>query len=402
MKSFVLESARLWVGDGRALDGHLIVEGETVAAVGPGQYAGPLPVVRLEGLALSPGLVDLMVLGGFQKSILTDDPADIAREYLRLGVTALQFCIGSLPMESIRRIAENLRTARRQGPAAAARIAGWYLEGPFQQPDLAGASLAQHTISPTPANVENLLRDVGDVLTMINVSPGLEHDAEAVRQFRAAGKVVTMAHSNAAAARATACVAAGTTVLGHIWDNNAGRIGDSGVQQPTIDHVALTDERVKWIHLICDGVHVHPVMIQIILRCRGIGAVCLVTDGNRRSGCPDGPFVYDDGRNFVKEKGVCRTDAGWLAGSATLLPDMFRHFVRFTARPAAEAIQTVTLNPARCLGLDARLGSLEPGKLADLVAWDDHLRVRRVWRGGREIGNVSDFAEVTMDSPQPL
>jgi N-acetylglucosamine-6-phosphate deacetylase len=238
--------------------------------------------------------------------------------------------------------------------------------------------------------------DLGPAVTMINVSPGLENDTGAIRRFREAGKIVSMAHSNAPADRVLACIEAGTSVLGHVWDNNSGLIGDSGVQQPTLEHVALLDERVRFIHVICDGTHVHPLMIRLVLRCRGVEVVCLVTDANIRSGCPDGEFVADDGRRFRKQGGVIRTDAGWLTGSALLLPDMFRSFVKFTGLPPHEAIRTVTLNPAECLGRADEFGLLAPGRCADLVAWDDQLRIRRVWRAGNELETVSDGAEVRL------
>jgi len=229
---------------------------------------------------------------------------------------------------------------------------------------------------------------------MVNVAPGLPGDAEAVARLVASGKIVSMAHSDAPAERVFRCVEAGATVLGHAWDNNSGCIGDSGVQQPTIEHVAMTDERIRYLHVIADGVHVHPVMMRLLLRARGSGALCLVTDAVTRAGMPDGPYVWDDGRRFFKSGGVGRTDTGWLCGSATLLPDMFRNYVNFTGLPPHEAIRAVTGNPAASLGMSDEIGHIAAGCVADLVAWDNRLRVRRVWRHGVEISNVSSYGEV--------
>lgn len=396
MTATALDGGTLWIGDGTAVDGHVIIEGDRIQAVEAGRYRGRLPTEDLAGGRLSPGMIDLMVLGGFNRSILRDDPLDLARAYLRLGVTGCQFCVGTLPWSAYRQIADNIRRAADRDDAKAARILGLYLEGPFQQPDLTGASLREHALPATRENVGRILDELGPAVSMVNVAPGLEGDAAAVRTLSESGKVVSMAHSNGPAERIVPCLEAGTRVIGHIWDNNSGRIGDSGVQQPTLEHLALTDDRIRFIHLICDGTHVHPVMIRLVLRCRGVEALCLVTDAIIRAGCDDGPYENDDGRPFTKQGGVGRTDQGWLCGSALLLPDHLRNLVRFTGLPPEQAIRTVTGNPASSLGLQDRFGFLRPGLAADLVSWSDELRVRRVWRGGREIRDVSDFGEVRL------
>jgi len=395
----VIDNALLWPGDGRSLAGHVVIAGDRIQAVGEGRWRNDEAnaiVIDAGGRALSPGLVDLMVLGGFDKSILRDEPLDIAREYLRLGVTACQFCTGTLPWESQVRVAGNVARAREAADPDAARVIGLYLEGPFQHPEFTGASLRENSLPPTPENVDRVLAELGGPLTMINVSPGTPGATAAVRRLAAAGKIVSMAHSAAPANEVLACIESGTTVLGHVFDNNSGLIGDSGVQQPTIEHVAFVDDRVRFIHLICDGAHVHPLLVRLVLKCRGLEAICLVTDCVPKAGRPDGEYVWDDGRRFVKKDGVGRTDTGGLCGSGLLLPDMLRNFVRFTGLPPHEAIRAVTLNPARSLQRDGEIGLLAPGRLADLCLWDDSLVLAGVWRGGRRLAEVSSYAEVVL------
>ena len=398
MPRFVLDNATLWIGDGESFLGHVVVSDDTIDAVERGRYRGSLPTTDLAGAPLSPGLVDLMVLGGFNRSILRDDPLDICKEYVRLGVTSCQFCSGTLPWESQVRLGRNVRRTMDStaSGASASRALGLYLEGPFQHPDLTGASLSENALPPSPQNVKRVIDAYRDVLTMINVAPGTEGDADAVKAFTGEGVVVSMAHSNAPAERVLNCVANGTSVLGHVFDNNSGLIGDSGVQQPTIEHVALTDDRVRAIHLICDGAHVHPVLVNLVLRCRGAQTICLVTDCVPRAGCPDGPYTWDDGRPFYKKGGVGRTDKHHLTGSALLLPDQFRNFVKFTGLAPARAIRTVTLNPAASINMAHKIGILAPGRSADFALWDSKLNIRRAWMRGQEVENVSDYAEITV------
>jgi N-acetylglucosamine-6-phosphate deacetylase len=393
---FVLDNATLWIGDGGSFRGYVVVSDGTIEAVERGRYRGSLTAIDLSGAVLSPGLVDLMVLGGFGFSVLRDDPLDICKEYLRLGVTSCQFCSGTLPWDLQVRIGRNVRRAMdaTASGSSAARALGLYLEGPFQHPDRTGASLRENALPPSRENVQRVIDAHRDVLTMVNVAPGTDGDADAVTTLTDEGVVVSMAHSDAPAERVLKCVDNGTSVLGHVFDNNSGLIGDSGVQQPTIEHVALTDDRIRAIHIICDGAHVHPVLVNLVLRCRGSEAICLVTDCVPRAGCPDGPYTWDDGRPFYKKGGVSRTEDHQLNGSALLLPDHFRNFVRFTGLPPARAIRTVTLNPAASINLAHKIGILAPGRSADFALWDDKLNIRRVWLRGQEVRNVSDYAEI--------
>ena len=291
MKPYVLANGRLWIGDGTAYEGYVVVADGLIDSVGSGRYGGGLPAVDLGDAALSPGMIDLMVLGGFDKSVMRDDVFEITQEYLRLGVTSCQLSFGTLPWEAMAKVADNARRGRAYQGDDATGIIGLYPEGPFQHPDFTGASKPEYVLAPTNKNVSRFLKQFGDIVTMINVSPGTQGDAQAVGKFREAGCTVTMAHSCAPAERVKTCVDAGTSVLGHAWDNNSALIGDSGVPQPTIEEVALTDERVKWLHLLCDGSHVHPIMMDIMLRCRGIDAICLITDCTPKAGCPDGPVL---------------------------------------------------------------------------------------------------------------
>ena len=391
----ILDNAQLWIGDGTTYRGHVIIDGDRITRIAPGKYRGDeRDVTDLAGAALSPGMIDMMVLGGFDRSLLHDDVREIARQYLRLGVTTMQLCIGTLSWEAMTGVVENTQRAMAHASSDMTRVHGVYFEGPFQHPELTGASKRELALPATQDNVQRVIDAFGRAVTMINVAPGIDRDAQAVGAFVDAGKRVTMAHANAPAARVLRCIDAGTSQLGHVFDNNSGLIGDSGVQQPTLEHVALVDERVRFIHLICDGQHVHPILIRMILRCRGLGAVCLITDGNQRMGTADGPFTWADGRSMYKKHGVCRTaEKDWLAGSATPLPDMFRNFVRFTGLAGHVAIRSVTLNPAQALGIEHDTGRLAPGCVADLLMWDNAMRVRRIWRAGVEVRDVSDFTE---------
>jgi N-acetylglucosamine-6-phosphate deacetylase len=397
MSEHVLNNARIWPGDGRAFDGHLTINDGTIVSVNDGPYQGDLPSEDLNGAALSPGLIDLMLLGGFGKSIFRDDPSDILFEYLQLGVSSCQVCTGTLPWNVMEQICENLRPVIEESRTDRSTLLGIYFEGPFQHPEQTGASLADHALPPSVENVERLLSFSDGIVRMVNISPGTEGDAEAIRLLRDRNITVSMAHSNVHATRIKKCLEAGTRILGHCWNNHSGALIEKGVHRPTLEHVALMDERIEFIHLICDGVHVDPDMIRFILHCRSLDSLILVTDAVPLAGRDDGEFVWDDGRTFKKKDRVGRTDIDVLCGSGLLLPDHLRNFINITGTPAHEAIRAVTYNPAKSIGLDKDIGLLAEGRRADIVAWDDQLMPIRIWKDGQPTTvPPSHFAEIAL------
>ena len=396
MAEDVFDNAMLWIGDGTAFSGHLIVNDRLIASVEKGAYRGSLPVTDIGGVTLSPGLIDLMTCGGFGQSVLHDEPLGIARQYLGLGVTCFQWAIGSLSRPQLEQLADRAHIAMNYPGSDAARMCGVYFEGPFYNPLNSGANPPEDIWPATPENVRELLDSFGDVINLINVSPGVTGDTEAIRALCRGGKSVTMSHSAAPADRVLACIEAGTSQLGHAWNNNSGPTKEPGVQQPTLEHVALLDERIRFVHLICDGTHLDPIMIRLMLKCRGLESICVVTDAMNLAGATEGPFTFDEGMKGRKINGVGRLDDGSLAGSGLLLPDHFRSFLKFTGAQPHEAIRTVTLNPAAAMGLDHEIGILAPGHAADFIAWDDKMTIKRVWHNGQELDEVSDYAEVQL------
>jgi N-acetylglucosamine-6-phosphate deacetylase len=397
-EAYAIDNAQVWTGDGSSYAGYVLVADGVVKDASRGQYRGNLPAVDLEGAALSPGLIDLMMAGAFGFSITAGEELQLTRQCLRLGITSCVMSVGNISWERTRRQAESTRASMAYAGTDASRNLGLYMEGPFKQRGQGGVSISDYRLPATHDNVRRLLDELGDTLVMVNVSPGARCDEQAVRFLKTAGKVVSMSHSNAGPDRVLRCVEAGTTVLGHVWNNNTrGAHIEPGVVQPTVDQIGLTDDRVRYVHIVCDGVHVHPTNVRLTLRCKGIEGLCIVSDNLPRAGCPDGPFEWEHGRTWYKKENALRDEKGRLAGSVLLLPDQFRSFVNFTGVPPSIAIQTVTLNPAASIGMDSEIGIIAPGRDADLVAWDRDLRIRRVWRRGRELQDMSDLAEVAID-----
>jgi N-acetylglucosamine-6-phosphate deacetylase len=123
--------------------------------------------------------------------------------------------------------------------------------------------------------------------------------------------------------------------------------------------------------------------MQVLLRCKGVERVHLVTDNTPWAGLPDG--TYPDGaRTIVKEAGRAYVAGGTLIGSVAPMNVCVRNMVHLVGCSLAEAIHMASLNPARVICADDRKGSLTPGKDADLVVIDEEVNVAMTLVKGQE------------------
>ncbi len=134
--------------------------------------------------------------------------------------------------------------------------------------------------------------------------------------------------------------------------------------------------------LICDGIHVHPSTVRAAFKLFP-GRICLVSDTLRCCGMPDGEYELGGQQVFLKDN-IARLADGTIAGSASNLYKCMLNAIDFGIQ-AAVAINSSTIIPARELGCEAEIGSIEEGKLADFVLCDEQLRRKAVYIGGYKI-----------------
>jgi N-acetylglucosamine-6-phosphate deacetylase len=135
--------------------------------------------------------------------------------------------------------------------------------------------------------------------------------------------------------------------------------------------------------LIADGVHVAPTLMRMLFNAKGRDGVCLITDATGGAGLEPGTrFVVGGVRARVTEDAALTEDGAALAGSTLTMIEAVRRAVQLGGAPLADAVRMASLNPARQLGRDGELGSIERGKRADLVWFDEQFQVRGVWLDG--------------------
>ncbi|RDB25489.1 N-acetylglucosamine-6-phosphate deacetylase [Hypsizygus marmoreus] len=141
--------------------------------------------------------------------------------------------------------------------------------------------------------------------------------------------------------------------------------------------------------LIVDGIHSHPNSVRLAYSAHPDGCI-IITDGNSAMKIldphlRDGVHEWRDGQRFIKDGYKLYLEGTTtLAGSVVTLDTSIRNFSRFTGCSLGEAIKCATYNPAKCLGIEHKKGTLRPGADADLTVLDRRGIVLSTWVRGKE------------------
>ncbi len=365
------------------------VRGGRIAEVhesAPGRVA--VDAVDLDGRWLLPGFVDLHVHGGAGAQFNTRDVAEVQRAaafHARHGTTALLATTVAAPVGELLDALTAIGAAAAAPAAGAAQVLGAHLEGPFLSRRRPGAMEQDHFLDPAAPGsaaadapgmplveaVDRLL--AGGPVRSISLAPELPGALELTRRAVARGVLVSLAHTDAGEAEALAAIDAGARAVTHAF--NAMRPlhhRDPGLIGVALDRDELTCE------LICDGVHVDPTVVRLLLRLKGPHRTALVTDAIEATGLPDGDYRLGDRAVCVRAGRATLPGAETIAGATLTMDAAVRNAVRFGEATVADAARMAATTPAELLGIDAVKGSIAPGRDADLVVLDSDLALHRV------------------------
>ncbi|GAA1551249.1 N-acetylglucosamine-6-phosphate deacetylase [Actinomadura kijaniata] len=369
----LLTNARL-VLPGEVRTGSLNVrDGRIVADSDPAD--GPAPgEVDLGGRYVVPGFVDMHVHGAAGTSYQSGTPEDARRvaEFHRAhGTTTTMASLVTGDAAELRRAVAGLAEAAQDG-----LIAGVHLEGPYIAPSRCGAHDPALLRDPDPGEFRELVKLGRGHIRMITLAPELPGALDLVREAAAEGVLAALGHTDATSAVTRAGFDAGARVATHLF--NAMRPLHHREGGPVT--AALNDARVT-VELVNDGIHVAPDVARLVFAAAP-DRVALITDAMAATGMGDGEYMLGVMRVRVSGGRATLAEGGSIAGSTITMADAFRRAVTDVGLPITVAARAASLTPARALGLDAEIGSLEPGKAADLVVLDEDLGVWRVMKGG--------------------
>lgn len=321
-----------------------------------------------------PGFVDVHIHGcdgadacdGTREALET-----MARFLLQKGVTS--FCpttmtTGRPVIEQALLAAKDLADHPIQDGA---RVVGVNMEGPFISKERKGAQKEEDILPPDFLLFQRFYQLSGGLIRLVDIAPeqpgGMEF-AETASQLC----TVSIAHTTAGYEEAKAAFDRGITHATHLFNAMNGL----SHRAPGVVGAVFDDSRVRG-ELICDGFHIHPAVLRTAFRLLGDRAL-VVSDSMRANGMPEGEPFDLGGQLVTVREGKATLADGTIAGSVTNLHQEIKNLVSFGV-PLAQAVKAATLIPAQAIGLEDEIGSIAPGKRADLVVLDENLEIVGVY-----------------------
>jgi N-acetylglucosamine-6-phosphate deacetylase len=360
----------------------VVVEGEKISGVYTAGEKIPHETahfINYQENYISPGLIDLHFHGAMGKDVMDgkiDSLKRIAEHQARHGVTGFMATTLSAPMESILKAIETVRKAAVL--PLSSEILGVHIEGPYLNTEQCGAQNSAHIKEMNKEDTILLLNAVRDLKAILSLAPEVGKNMSFIRELRENGVVVAVAHSNATYDQAMESFREGMTHAAHFFN----ALREFHAREPGIVGAVLDSDGVT-AEIIADGLHVHPAAVRLAVEKKGPDKICLVTDSIKATGAGDGTYLLGNIEIEVKGNRSFVRKTGGLAGSVLTLNMAVKNILLWTGISVPEAVNMASLNPARVLGLEERMGSIKRGKDANLAIFDREFKVINTFLKGQ-------------------
>ncbi|PHM29859.1 N-acetylglucosamine-6-phosphate deacetylase [Xenorhabdus budapestensis] len=373
---YALTNCIIYTGHER-LDGHavIIADGLIKQVCPENELPENIEKHDLHGANLSPGFIDLQVngCGGVQYNerleYITEETLCTMQETnQRHGCTNFLPTLITSPDELMIKAIEVMRIYLANHPNQAL---GLHLEGPYINPVKKGTHNPAYIRRPTPEMI-NYLCINADVITKITLAPEMI-EAQYIRQLTEAGIIVSAGHSNATYEEARKGFHNGITFSTHLYNAMPAISG----RQPGLIS-AIYDTSEVYAGIICDGMHVSWPNIRSAKRLKNEKLV-LVTDAIVPAGLDSATNTLEQftfaNKTIYYRDGLCVDEHGTLSGSSVTMIESIKNSVEHVGIALGETLRMATLYPAKAIGVDKRLGTIEVGKVANLTAFTHNFKI---------------------------
>ncbi|MDE6590752.1 MAG: N-acetylglucosamine-6-phosphate deacetylase, partial [Oscillospiraceae bacterium] len=345
----------------------------------------PIPegaqVVDVSGKRVVPGFLDSHTHGGGGVDVngaAAEDLEKLSRFFAGNGTTAWLCSVLTATEEQPRWCIDQFK-AHRAGGQLTAELLGIHLEGPFLAAEYKGA-MPEHLLRRGDPGLLRAYQERAEGgIRYLTVSPEVPGAAELIPEAKKLGITTAIGHSGADYESSIAAIAAGAEAATHTFN----AMGLFHQHRPAIMGAVLESD--VYCEMICDGRHLHPASVRLLIKTKGLDRVVAITDSIMAAGLPDGRYHLGVNEVVVEDGDAKLASDGTRAGSTLTQDAALRNLLAFTGRPLEELLPALTENPARLIGVFDRKGSIADGKDSDLVVLDVENRVDMVCTRGRRL-----------------
>jgi N-acetylglucosamine-6-phosphate deacetylase len=388
---------QLKICNGRLITPRRIIESGTVlisdgiiTAVSEGNIDAPnATVINAGGRYISPGFIDIHIHGGGGHDFMDNTAAafcGIANLHARHGTTAM------LPTTLTSSKDDLLETLRIYGIAdkqnvSGSQFIGMHLEGPYFAVSQCGAQDPRYIRDPDPAEYKEILAGTS-VVKRWSAAPELNGAIEFGKYITARGILASIAHTDAVYEEALEAYENGYTLATHLYSGMLGVTRRNAYRYAGVIEAAYLIDGMD-VEIIADGIHLPSPLLKLVYKIKGAKRTALITDAMRAAGMPPGESILGSlqtGLKVIVEDGVAKLpDRSAFAGSVATTDCLVRNMIRMAGVPLLEAVQMASLTPAAIMKIANRKGSLEAGKDADLVIFDEDINVEKTIIKGKVV-----------------
>jgi len=367
------------------IDGGVLVENGKIKSVIPAyellyldKYDG-YTQIDVNQQYLSPGFIDIHIHGGGGHDFMDGTEKafnQIAKTHARFGTTSLVATTLTTTLDRLEETLQSYESVKKYAKDGA-DLVGIHLEGPYFAQSQRGAQDPRYIRNPDPAEYKALIARYKSIVRW-SAAPELEGALEFGEYLVANNIIAAIAHTDAIYEDVEKAHQVGYNLMTHFYSAMSGVTRRDAFRYAGVVEAGYLIDDFD-VELIADGVHLPDPLLKLIYKIKGPEKMVLITDAMRAAGTDDTISIlgsYDDGIEVLVEDGVAKLkDRTAFAGSVATTDRLVRTMLNLGDIPLLEVIRMITMNPARVMKIEEEKGSIDIGKDADIVIFDNNIKV---------------------------
>ncbi len=330
-----------------------------------------------KGCYIIPGLVDVHTHGCANCESMngTEEEIGIISKCMAdHGVTSYLSTFETQSKESILNACKTI-VKYNESPKFSAKIVGIHLEGPYFTYKYRGAQNEKYLRDPDIDEFNEFYKASNGLVKLISIAPECKTSIEFIKAVRSRCRI-SLGHTEADYDTAVKAIEAGADHLTHTFN------GMASIHHRSPNAVCAAFDKDAFCEFIGDGVHVNYALIRLMYRLLGDDRMLFISDSIGAAGLPDGEYVSGGDLPFTVKNGKATMEDGTIMGSTAFIINSVQNAVKWGI-PAESAVKMASLTPAKSIGMDNEIGSIQIGKKADLLITDKDFNILHIFIDGK-------------------